>query len=294
MKRVMMAVVAAMAGTMMLAGCGSGGGGATGTLQVAITDKMSDDCASVVVTVKEIRAVPAGHEGDKDDSPGLPLIVRFNTPQVIDVMKLQFQAELLGQAVIPAGTYTQLRLILAENPANGKDPVNYLTLNSDTQVPKTHIAIKTPSGQQSGLKVLGRFTVEENKITAMMIDFDPNTAIVDRGNGDYNLKPTGIRLVKMDSMMLANYGSLIGSVVAPAPWNGEAFLEVKRGQTTVASGGVFAHYTSGSYQPAAFSAFVPSGSYKAFLSATGFQTYSSQPKVVTAGSPTDFGSIILQ
>ena len=289
MKRLVLAVVAGLAGTMLLAGCGSSGGSGTGTLKVAITDKMSDDCASVVVTVKEIRAVPAGRENAPDDSHGLPLIVRFDTPQQIDVMQLQFQAQLLGQAVIPAGSYTQLRLILDENK-NPNNPVNYLTLKT---APGTQVAIKTPSGQQSGLKLLGNFTIEENRITALMIDFDPNTAIVSRGNGDYNLKPTGIRLVKMDSMMLNNYGTLIGTVGAPAPWNGEAFLAVRKNGMTVASGAVFSHYTSGAYQPAAFSAFVPAGSYKAFLSASGFQTYSSLLTPVTAGQPTDLGAITL-
>lgn len=282
-----------LASLMMLDGCGSSGSGgssSTGTLKVAITDKMSDDCENVVVTIKEIRAVPAGHEGDSDNSTGLPLIVRFTVPQTIDVLTLRFQAQLLGEAVIPTGNYTQLRLILAEDPNGNQSPVNYLTLKTD---PTTKIPIKTPSGQQSGLKILGQFSVEPNRITAMMIDFNPDSAIVARGNGDYNFKPTGIRLVKMDSMMLAGYGTMTGTVSGQA-WNGEAFLAVKQGTTTVASGGIFAHYTSGSYERTAFSAFVPAGDYKAFLSAAGFRTYSSLLTHVTSGAESLLGDITLQ
>jgi hypothetical protein len=97
----------------------------------------------------------------------------------------------------------------------------------------------------------------------------------------------------MDSMLLANYGSLAGTVVAPAPWNGEAFLAVKKGTATVASGVVFSHYTSGSYQPAPFSGFVPAGSYKVHLSASGFKTYSTLLTPVTVGAESGLGDITL-
>ncbi len=290
MKRLIMAVVAMAAGMGMLAGCGTNDSGTTGTLKVAITDKMSADCASVVVTVKEIRAVPAGRENSPDDSSGLPVIVRFATPQVIDVMKLQFKAELLGEAVIPAGSYTQLRLILADNPNGNQAPVNYLTLKTATTV---KLPLTTPSAQQSGLKILGPFTVMPNQVTAMMIDFDPNTAIVVRGNGDYNLKPTGIRLVKMDSMMLANYGTIAGMIRTTAPMSSidGTFIAVKQYGTsmTVASGAVFGSYS------APFTAFVPAGDYRVHVTSPGFLPYST-PKTSVAAGPgyTTLADILLK
>lgn len=289
MKRFLIATVAMVASALLLAGCGGSDSAATGTLKLAITDKMSADCQNVVVTIKEIRAVPAGRENAPDDSAGLPVIVRFATPQPLDVLTLKFQAELLGQAVIPAGTYTQLRLILVDNPNGNQAPVNYLTLKSDPQL--TPIPIKTPSGQQSGLKVLGRFTVEPNSITAMMIDFDPNTAIVDRGNGDYNLKPTGIRLVKMDSMMLSNYGTIAGTIRTATPLSSTegAFIAVKKygTTTTVASGAAFGSYS------APFTAFVPAGDYRVHVTSPGFLPYSSPKASVTAGLYTQLTDILL-
>ncbi len=211
-----------LAGVLLLAGlavaqlpgCGGSGGGSstppTGTLQVGLTDSQSDAFQNVVVSIREIRVVPVGKENAADDDPGLPVIATFATPRKVDILTLRFQQEILGTVTIPAGSYNQVRLILAPNPnGQGAEPANYLTLKTD---PTTKLPLTTPSGQQSGLKVLGRFTVQQGVINAILIDFDPNTAIVDRGNGDFNLKPTGIRIVQ-PATPLTSFGSLAGTVV---------------------------------------------------------------------------------
>lgn len=97
-------------GTMMaaltLAGCGGGGGGddiggMTGTLQIALTDQGGYD--SVVVAIREVRAVPAG-EGAAADG-GVPLVAAFDPPLVVDIMELSYEQLLLGEATVPAGGY---------------------------------------------------------------------------------------------------------------------------------------------------------------------------------------------
>lgn len=278
-------------------GCGGGGGSgssSTGTLQLAITDKQSDNFAQVVVSIREIRAVPAGRENAADNDPGLPIVAQFSIPRVIDVMQLQFVQQALGEALLPAGTYSQIRLILEPNPTGqGQTPVNYLVLKTD---PATRIPLTTPSAQQSGLKILGPITVKQGQINAVMIDFDPNTAIVARGNGAYNLKPTGIRLVQL-AAVLGQYGSITGNVTAFAPWSSATVAVKRRGTINdvdpIASGRIFSNYTSGTWQ-APFAAFVPgstSVSYKTFITANGFQVYSSPAVNVTAGAATDLGDI---
>ncbi|MGB9081669.1 MAG: DUF4382 domain-containing protein, partial [Desulfuromonadaceae bacterium] len=207
-------------------GCGGSSSSAapTGTLKLSITDKMSDDFENVVISIREIRVVPAGRENAPDNDPGLPVVVRFATPKVIDVMLLQFVQQALGDVVLPAGTYSQIRLILEPNPnGQGQQPANYLVLKSNLN---TKIPLTTPSGQTSGLKVLGPLAIKPGIINAVMIDFDPNTAVVARGNGDYNLKPTGIRLVQMADM-LTQYGSISGTVTAFDSWS-SASVSVKR------------------------------------------------------------------
>ncbi len=278
----------------MLTGCsGSSSGPATGTLKVGITDKASDAYQSVVIAIKEIRLVPAGMEGAPDDDPGLPLLVSYATPRSIDVLQLRFKQELLGEVVIPAGTYNQVRLILAPNTGSASNAVNYLTLKSDPTVPKEKIPLKTPSGQQSGLKVVGRFEVKTGVINAVLIDFDPNTAIVERGNGDYNLKPTGIRIVQT-SDYLGSFNALTGTVAATFnDWSSATLSVVPQGGSTpIAAGRLFSNYTNSRWE-APFSAFVPDGTYRVHVKASRFNTYSSPPTTVAGGVEATLGDILL-
>ncbi|WP_224961846.1 DUF4382 domain-containing protein [Geomonas subterranea] len=308
-RSVIIAIGAIAAIMIYLGGCGGGGGvsASTGTLKLAITDKASDDFKNVVVCVKEIRVVPAGHETASDDDPALPVLARFTPKEgTFDIMALQFIQKALGEVVLPAGTYSQIRLVLYPNIRN-QDPVNYLTLNSDTG---TKIPLTTPSGQQSGLKVRGPIEVKAGVINAFMIDFDPNTAVVKTGNGnnngnnnEYILKPTGIRLIHMADI-LTQFGSIIGNVSnALQNWSSATVSIKRRGAindtTPIASGQIFATYTSGKWQ-APFSAFVPSSDpndltsgYKAFINANGFALYSSATVPVVQGQARDLGQIVL-
>lgn len=287
---------------LLFQGCGGGDGGgsaSTGTLKLSITDKMSDDFKNVVISIREIRVVPAGRENAPDTDPGLPLVVHFATPRVIDVMRLQFVQEALGDVVLPTGTYSQIRLILEPNPnGQGQLPANYLVLKSD--LTNTPVPLTTPSAQQSGLKVLGPIEIKPGIINAVMIDFDPNTAIVAQGNGYYNLKPTGIRLVRM-SEMLTQYGSISGVVSATfKDWSSATVSVKRRGAINdidpIAAGRIFSNYTSGAWK-APFAAFVPPSSstvsYKTFITANGFRLYSSSAVGVMQGQTTDLGTIPL-
>jgi hypothetical protein len=281
-------------------GCSGGGGSSasTGTLKLSITDKMSDDFKKVVISIREIRIVPAGKENASDSDSGLPVVASFATPKVIDIMQLQFVQQALGEVVLPAGNYSQIRLILEPNPNGQQQPTNYLVLESDST--NTRIPLTTPSAPQSGLKVLGPIEIKPGIINALMIDFDPNTAIVARGNGDYNFKPTGIRLVRM-SEMLTQFGSISGTVFSTfKDWSGATVSVKRRGDVVdtdpIAAGKIFSNYTSGSWQ-SSFAAFVPPSyptiSYKTFISANGFRLYSSSLVSVTQGQTTDVGTIPL-
>jgi len=301
LKQMLIAICAITAALTHLAGCGGGSGGNTaakGTLKLSITDKQSDDFDKVIIAIREIRVVPVGQEGARDDDPGLPVLARFTNPKVIDVMKLQFVQEALGEIILPAGSYSQIRLILEPNPSGQQAPANYLTLIS---APATKIPLTTPSGQPSGLKVLGPIEIKPDAINAVMIDFDPNTAIVPRGNnGGYNLKPTGIRMVQT-ATSLSDFGSINGNVNSPFKMWSSATVSIKRRGTVndsdpVAAGRIFSNYTSGSWQ-APFAAFVPASNgavtYKAFIAANGFRLYSSQTATVVQGQATDIGEITI-
>lgn len=277
---------------IQLTGCGGGGGDSEpkGTLKVGLTDKQSDEFANVFIAIKEVRVVPNGLENAADDDPRLPVVVTYDTPHMVDILTLHFQQEVLGTITLTAGTYNQVRLILAPNPTGqGAEPVNYLTLKT---APTVKIPLTTPSAQQTGLKVLGRFEVKPGIINAIILDFDPDTAIVDRGNGDYNLKPTGIRIVQTTD--LSSFGSLSGKVVSTfRDWSSATVSVVPQGGVnSIASGTIFSNFSSNRWE-APFSAFVPSGAYRLHVLANGFASYSSPMQTVTTGADTSLGEIFL-
>jgi hypothetical protein len=297
----------------VLAGCGSegGGDGTTGTVRLAITDQVAHNFGDVVISIKEVRAVPAGSENA--DEGGLPLIVSYPTAKKINVLELQFQQQLLGEAVVPAGKYSQLRLVLESNNNEGA-PANYVTMAGDLQgIP---VAVDTPSAQQSGLKVVGGFDVQPDAVTAIVLDFDPGRAIVEAGqSGKWNFKPTGIRVTRSDAI-LATYGGLTGEVhrevtgaagvtseplteatVYAIPYDTSAPTESRQLAAAIAAGPV-------STEDGTFRLLLPPGFYEVRVTAAGFQDFTSWPKlfevttgedtVVTVGADTEAGPVVLK
>ena len=259
--RYTLSVTLLLAGVALtFAGCGGGTTGTdSGTLKVAITDKSIEGAESVVLAISEIRVVPAGNKSWS--TAGLPRIAAFSPPRVVDVMQLQFQQQLLGEASVPSGEYSEVRLVLAPNVV-GQEPVNYVTFTAD---PTQRVALRTPSGQQSGLKVLGRFVVQAGEINVIVLDFNPMRAIVQAGP-NLNLKPTGIRIVQTEQV-LPTFGGLTG-MVSPAEARSTAFVSiVPQGQTQAIAKGTVNPETG------EFRALLPPGTYYVRIEALGFQEY---------------------
>lgn len=165
--------------TALLAACGGGGGGSQpqGTLQLAMTDAPA--CYEHVwVNVAKVRVHMSDDTGTGDGDGGWRDIVPPNAPVLVDLVNLtNGQLQDLGGATVPAGSYHQLRLVLA---ANG---------NSVTPIGGTPQELKTPSGQQSGLKIKADFTVQADQVNDFLLDFDACKSVVLTGSGTYILKP---------------------------------------------------------------------------------------------------------
>ncbi len=295
---------------LQLPGCGGGGGvnsvvvssgATTGTLQVGITDSPAfPELLSVHLTIDKVVAVPAGKEGLADNDPGLPVIVTFPAGQPVDILDLHFVPQILGSTAIPAGSYSQIRLILAPNQPTLS---NYVILASD---PNQRIPLTTPSAQQTGLKVVGTFTVTSGAFNTIVLDFNPNDAIVIAGkSGKIILKPTGIRISQVFNS-LNNAGGVSGTIRSPLfePWSSAVVSVFPRGpaNNAVTSGVVFSNFSSPSVWKTPFaallpptgSAVMPSASYKVFVQAyrdtrlltPAFDLYSSPAFAVTTGVDT--------
>jgi len=90
----------------------------------------------------------------------------------------------LGQTQLPAGKYTQLRLVLAANDAA------HPFANSVVPTGGSEIALTTPSGQQSGIKANIDIEVAANQLADFVIDFDACKSILKAGaSGKYLLEP---------------------------------------------------------------------------------------------------------
>jgi hypothetical protein len=150
-------------------------------LRVALTDAPACGYDHVYVTVDRVRVHTSSSAEDGDG--GWSEVV-VNPARRIDLLDLTngVLAE-LGQTALPAGQYSQVRLVLRSNGSG--TPANAIVPNGGSEVP-----LDTPSATQSGLKLKHGFTVQPNTLVDLVLDFDACKSIVKRGNsGRYNLKP---------------------------------------------------------------------------------------------------------
>jgi hypothetical protein len=176
--------IGAVGAALVLTACGGGGGGSNeGVLRVALTDAPS--CYEhVFVTVEKVRVHQSSSAGDADTgwsevivSPAKKIDLRTLTNGVL---------EELGTTALPAGQYSQIRLVLASNTGTGTSSM----ANSVQPIGGTLTALATPSGQQSGLKLQAHFDVAAGQTTELLLDFDACKSVVKAGNsGQYILKP---------------------------------------------------------------------------------------------------------
>jgi len=168
----------------LMAACGGGDGGTdagTGTVHVSMTDAPACGFDHVYVTVNKVRVNASASAADSD---GGWTDIALTTPQKIDLLSLTNGVLTdLGSAPLPAGQYQQLRLVLSPNQGN--------TLSNSVVVTgtATEQALATPSGTQSGYKIIQPFTVQANTLVDLVLDFNACKSIVQQGNGSYSLKP---------------------------------------------------------------------------------------------------------
>lgn len=149
---------------------------------MALTDAPACGYDAVNVTVQSVRVNQSASASDTD--PGWSEIV-LNPAKRIDLLTLQngVLAE-LGQTPLPTGKYTQLRLVLADN-SSATPLANSVTPTGGTETP-----LKTPSGQQTGIKMNVDFDVLANQMIDLVLDFNACKSVVKAGNsGQYLLKP---------------------------------------------------------------------------------------------------------
>lgn len=192
----------ALFGALWLGGCGGGGGddasgggrstgSGAGTLQLSLTDAPA--CYEQVnVTVERVRIHRSANASDGDGSWRELVLVPARR---IDLTRLtNGRLEDLGRITLPAGRYSQLRLVLAGNTV--ADPL----ANSVVPVGGSEVPLKTPSAQQSGLKLNVDVVVPDDRVAHLVVDFDACRSVVEAGrSGKHLLKPVLSATVLFDA-----------------------------------------------------------------------------------------------
>lgn len=158
-----------------------------GQIKMNITDAPIDD-----ESVTGVFITFTGIEYQKDGG-NWQTAEEFEGPVTINLLELQNgRTELLGNFTAGAGRYTGVRFKLdaATRGSNGSNPGCYITFDDGTQAP-----LFVPSGDQTGYKAVGEFTVPINGTVEITADFDLRKSVAMAGaTGMYLLKPT-IRVI---------------------------------------------------------------------------------------------------
>jgi len=248
----------------LVAGCSEDEVSNTGTTDPGhMTITMVDSPADYDAVYIDVIGVEA-HQASSDSNSGWISI--GSNPGIYDLITLRNGVEaVIADSSLPAGHYTQVRLLLGNSNTVVVDGVEY--------------PLEVPSGSQSGLKLNHQFTIEPNTVYALMLDFDAEKSIVETGNGEYQLKPV-IRLVPTQLS-----GSISGTVL---PAESQSTASIVAGLDTISA---YADTSSGYFKLMA----VPAGTYSLMIvpTVTGYQDTTLDGVTVVAGQDTDVGTIVL-
>lgn len=203
------------------------------------------------------------HMADQDTASGWMIIC--DSTQRFDLLQLRNGAmALFADHQLDAGHYTQIRLKITDgcNVVVDGEPHD----------------LEIPSGYQSGVKINHQFRIEEDVTYELLLDFDAEKSIIEKGNGQYQMKPV------IRAAALATSGSISGTT---SPKGVEAFA------LTTPDTAAFVHSdTSGYFKLIGLS----EGAYSVLIvpdSATYADTTFSDVEVI-AGQTTDLGVIQLR
>jgi hypothetical protein len=172
--------------------CNKNNSSGSGHLQVMLTDGPANYDA-VYIDVEKVEVNVSSDSGTTTGWQTLDLL----RPGVYNLLKFSNGIDtLLAASDLPAGTLSQMRLILGNN--------NSVVIQGQSY------PLKTPSAQQSGLK----FNIHSMLTTGieyrLWIDFDANRSIVATGSGAYILHP----VIRTYSEAIG--GSIKGYALPPA------------------------------------------------------------------------------
>jgi hypothetical protein len=236
-----------LAGTIIIA-CGSSKtitsapAGTTGSVTLSVSDPAT--CAGpngpfshVYVTITDVKANISSTAGD-NDSGWTDLTPSLSAqPKQIDLLGQAnnqcFLATLGDPLQLQAGTYQQIRIILADNstsPSNNQcgSSANCVVLSSDSSVhtlplsSESKTGLKIPSGQIAS----GGFNIGAGQTKDLDIDFNTCASIVQEGNGKFRLKPV-LHAGEVSTTSTSINGKILDSATGN-PVNGQVLVALEQ------------------------------------------------------------------
>jgi hypothetical protein len=295
------ATVSLALAAVLLGGCGWQG--ATGTINLQITDAPFpvDLISEATVTITEVKIRSAasqpsdepaesaeselaedGQDADGDEDPEAeesPWVTIFEGSKTFNLLDLRNgRTDLLADATVPAGTYTQMRLVVTEGS---------ITL-TDGRI----FVMKVPSGAQSGIKLHFTFTVEEGETQPLLLDVNLARAFQPiPGSGvkrpeditQFHFKPSlAMRLINV-----VQAGSITGTVTnAAGPLAGVTVAALRDGSEVTAT----TTEADGTYTLAG----LPTGTYTVAFAAEGYSEIEVVDVAVTASQATEGVDVLME
>lgn len=238
--------------------------GQTGTLRVILVDApMQIQAVESLEIVFEKVLVHRGSDSEPSDGGWIAVLsdalpVEERTFDLLELVNGVFAT--LGEVELEAGIYTQIRIMLE---------------SATLVVDGTPQNLFIPSGAQTGIKLVGSFTVDPAVVTELTADFDVARSLHETppGSGYFVLRPV-IRLVQS-----ALSGAISGTVVPAGIGAALCALDPGTGETVATT---LADPVTGDYVLPA----LPAGTYDVRAEAVGYQAFTRNGIVVTAGANT--------
>jgi hypothetical protein len=161
----------------------------TAEIQVRVTDAPSDYIASADVTFSRVYLKAEDDDTDMENGDGssdVDLLPEGADPVTYDLMLLRDGIDaLLAEAVVPVGTYHQLRMVVQSATVTLAEGVTF-------EDGSNMATLFTPSGMQSGIKVqlAEPIMAEDGSLTIVVVDFDVDDNFVIHGDPTV---PNGVR-----------------------------------------------------------------------------------------------------
>jgi hypothetical protein len=229
-----------------------------GQIKISMVDSPAEyDAVAIFITGIE------AHQAGADSNGGW---ISIGANGMYDLLTLRNGlSAVIADKNLPAGHYTQIRLLLGEG--------------NNVVVDGQQFPLEIPSGMQSGIKLNHQFTIEPNRLYDLMLDFDAERSVIVTGSGGYQLKPV-IRLQAVESA-----GSISGFVL---PVESASTVSTIVGLDTVSA---FADSASGYFKLMA----IPGGSYPVIVTPalSAYRDSTIEAVTVVSGQNTDLGEIVL-